>query len=81
MKMDRMDAITNYTQRLLEGYDNKSDDMQSENSDNTVRSQIAVQDMFGNNEVETFNSNPVKGKRYLWFTVLMVLILSFVVIT
>lgn len=45
-----------------------------------MRSTIAVQDMFGNQEVQKYNPNPVKGKRYLLFTVLMVIILSVVVI-
>jgi hypothetical protein len=45
-----------------------------------MRSTIAVQDMFGNPEVEKYNANPVKGKKYLAFTILMVIILSVVVI-
>lgn len=45
-----------------------------------MRSNIAVQDMFGNQEVEKYNANPVKGKKYLAFTILMVIILSVVVI-
>ena len=55
--MDRMDAISHYTQRLLDGYENKSEGANSETSDATVRSGIAVQDMFGNQEVDT-HKNP-----------------------
>ena len=36
--------------------------------------------MFGNHEVQKHNANPVKGKKYLAFTILMVIILSIVVI-
>lgn len=79
--MDKFDAVTSYTQKLLDGYENKSDANGSEQSvGSTMRSTIAVQDMFGNQEVAKFNPNPVKGKKYLAFTVLMVIILSFVVI-
>ena len=30
--MDKFDQLTSYTQRLLEGYENRSDDNQSETS-------------------------------------------------
>ena len=46
----------------------------------TMRSNIAVQDMFGNPEVEKYKANPVKGKKYLAFTIFMVIVLSIVVI-
>ena len=36
--------------------------------------------MFGNNEVKKYNANPVKGKRYLLFTIIMVIFLSVLVI-
>ena len=36
--------------------------------------------MFGNNEVKNF-SDPVTGKRYLTFTLIMIVVLSFVVIS
>lgn len=79
--MEKVDAITSYTQKLLEGYENKSEANNSEASnETTLRSSIAVQDMFGAEEVARYNKNPVKGKRYLIFTVFMVIILSGVVI-
>ena len=36
--------------------------------------------MFGNQEVTKYNPNPAKGRRYLLFTILMVIILSIIVI-
>ena len=78
--MDKLDAMTNYTQRLLDGYDKGSDLNESMNSDDTMKSHIAVQEMFGNAEVSTHSGTPVKGRRYLFFTVLMVIILSIVVV-
>ena len=66
---------------MLDGYDEKEDDNQSDTSRTTVgNSNLAMQDMFGNNEVETYNPNPVKGRRYLCFTIFMVIILSFMVV-
>lgn len=79
--MDKFDVVTSYTQKLLDGYDNKSEAGMSENSNgSTMRSNIAVQDMFGNEEVTKFSSNPKKGKKYLIFTIFMVVVLSFVVV-
>lgn len=78
--MDKLDAMTNYTQRLLDGYDKGSDLNESMNSDDTMKSHIAVQEMFGNAEVSTHSGTPVRGRRYLFFTVLMVIILSIVVV-
>ncbi len=79
--MDKVDAITSYTQKLLEGYENKSEANGSDQSiESTMRSTVAVQDMFGNPEVQKHNPNPIKGKKYLAFTIIMVIILSFVVI-
>jgi len=52
MKMDRMDAITSYTQKLLDGYEVKSDGGKSDVSvASSMRSTIGMQDMFGNKEV------------------------------
>ena len=79
--MDKFDQLTSYTQKLLEGYENRSDDNMSETSQATAgQSNIAIQDMFGNNEVETKNPNPVRGKKYLIFTIFMVIVLSFMVV-
>jgi len=79
--MDKVDVITSYTQKLLDGYENKSDGNVSDQSfSSNMRSTIAVQDMFGNPEVEKYNPNPVKGKKYLAFTIIMVIFLSVLVI-
>ena len=48
-------------------------------TDSTMSARLAVQDMFGNTEVQT-KGDPVKGRRYLFFTIVMVLLLSFIVV-
>ena len=41
--MDKVDAITSYTQKLLDGYDSKSDANRSDQSlASTMRSNIAI---------------------------------------
>ena len=69
------------TQGLLTNYDNKEDDGLSERSmAASARSGLAKQDMFGMEEAKRYEGNPVKGKKYLFFTLFMVLVLSIIVI-
>ena len=79
--MQKLDQLTSYTQKLLDGYEEESDGNLSDTSNTTAgHSQVAAQDMFGNNEVERHNANPKKGRRYLCFTIIMVIVLSWMVV-
>ena len=69
------------TQGLLTNYDKKDDgDLSDRSMAASSRSGLAKQDMFGMEETKKYEGNPVKGKKYLFFTLFMVLVLSIIVI-
>ena len=75
-----MDYISNYKSKLLDK--SEEDDNSSVNTENTsMRDGTAgpdIQDMFGNPEVER-HAKPVKGERYLIFTIIMLIVLVIMV--
>ena len=77
------DQLTTYTAKLMDGQDKKSQgDMSDTSMASSVMTRQGAQDMFGRDtDVEDKGGDPVKGRRYLIFTVLMVVILSVMVIT
>ena len=65
------------TQKLLEGYGDNDDDRKSDATNETGKaSRMAKTDMFADRDIETYSSNPVRGRKYLAFTILMVILLS-----
>ncbi len=78
-----MDYISNYRSKLLSGDDQSDHYKSSASLDSSVNKSedynLDVNELFGNSEVQTKGGDPAKGRRYLLFTVVMVLLLSFYV--
>ena len=78
-----MDYISNYRQKLLNADDSdhyKSSSSLDTSTNKSLDNMVDVDDLFGNAEVAKKGGDPAKGRRYLLFTVIMVVILSFYVI-
>ena len=76
--MDIRDTISNYKSKLLDG---DSDYQRSDDSSvaSTVAGNLAMQDMFGNDEV-SLKAKPLKGRKYLFYTIFMTVFLSIMVL-
>ena len=77
-----MEFISNYKTKLLNGDDNQSDnDYRSETSLATsYPGEIDYNDLFGNADVAVKSGAPVKGRKYLLFTIVMCIVLSIMVV-
>ena len=77
-----MELISNYKTKLLSGDDKESDnDYKSETSLATSLGQdVNYNDLFGNADVATKSGAPVKGRKYLLFTLVMCIVLSVMVV-
>ena len=72
-----MNIFQNYKSKLL---DNQNEDVMSNSSlASSIGGNHANQDLFGNEEIER-KGKPVKGKRYLLYTIFMTIFLSVLVI-
>ena len=77
-----MELISNYKTKLLSGDEKDSDnDYKSETSMATSTiGDMDYNDLFGNPEVMTKSGAPVKGRKYLIFTIVMCIVLSIMVV-
>ena len=77
-----MELISNYKTKLLSGDDKESDnDYKSETSLATsFGGDVDYNDLFGNADVATKSGAPVKGRKYLLFTIVMCVVLSIMVV-
>ena len=77
-----MELISNYKTKLLSGDDKESDnDYKSETSLATsFGGEVDYNDLFGNADVMTKSGVPVKGRKYLLFTIIMCIVLSVMVV-
>ena len=76
-----MELISNYKTRLLNGEEKESDnDYKSETTIATsFGGEIDYNDLFGNSDVALKTGAPVKGRKYLLFTIVMCIVLSVMV--
>ena len=76
-----MELISNYKTKLLQGDEKESDnDYKSETSLATsLGGEVDYNDLFGNADVALKSGAPVKGRKYLFFTVIMCIFLSVMV--
>ena len=77
-----MELISNYKTKLLSGDDKESDnDYKSETSLATsFNGEVDYNDLFGNADVALKSGAPVKGRKYLLFTIVMCIFLSIMVV-
>ena len=77
-----MELISNYKTKLLSGDEKESDnDYKSETSLATsFGGEVDYNDLFGNQDVATKSGAPVKGRKYLLFTIVMCIVLSVMVV-
>ena len=76
-----MELISNYKTKLLSGEEKEDDDFKSETSLATsLGGDVNYNDLFGNADVALRSGAPVKGRKYLFFTVIMCIILSIMVV-
>ena len=77
-----MELFSNYKTKLLQGDDKESDnDYKSETSLATsLGGDVDYNDLFGNTDVAVKSGAPVKGRKYLLFTVVMCIVLSIMVV-
>ena len=77
-----MELLSNYKTKLLNADEKDSDnDYKSETSMATSTiGDMDYNDLFGNPEVMTRSGAPVKGRKYLFFTVVMCIVLSIMVV-
>ena len=76
-----MELISNYKTKLLNADEKESDnDYKSETSLATsLGGEVDYNDLFGNADVALKSGAPVKGRKYLFFTVIMCIVLSIMV--
>ena len=77
-----MELISNYKTKLLSGDEKDSDnDYKSETTFTTsAAGEVDINDLFGNSEVKVRQGAPVKGRKYLFFTIVMCIVLSVMVV-
>mgnify|MGYP006422610155 CR=1 FL=1 len=73
-----MDTLTSYTKNMLQNNDDEYERISDTSMTSKASKAQAGMDMFARDNVENY-SDPVKGKRYLWFTLIMVFFLTFTV--
>ena len=77
-----MELISNYKTKLLSGEEKEDDkDFKSETSlASSLGGDVNYNDLFGNADVALRSGAPVKGRKYLIFTVIMCIVLSIMVV-
>ena len=76
-----MNLLKSYRSKQLSGDDNyRSGDSLDSSASKSANYNLDIDDMFGNAEVMKKSADPVRGKRYLFFTLIMIIVLSFHVI-